>query len=74
MAEPAVPARMPSFCEMLEDPIVRAVMVRDSVTDQDVITALARAHWRLWDAERAPAGIRGRVPAPDRPGSAKGRL
>lgn len=74
MAEPAVPARMPSFCEMLEEPIVRAVMMRDGVTEQDVVTVLATANWRLRDADRAPAGARVSIPATDRPGSPQWRL
>lgn len=37
----------PSLREMLADPIIRAVMVRDGVTEQEVFGAIANARGRM---------------------------
>ena len=37
----------PSLREMLADPIIRAVMVRDGVTEQEVFGAIAKARGRM---------------------------
>ena len=37
----------PSLREMLADPIIRAVMVRDGVTEQEVFGAIAKARGRI---------------------------
>lgn len=74
MAEPALPARMPSLGEILAEPIVRALMRRDGVTEQGIVTVLSRAKLRLLDAGLAPRGARLAVPAPGRPGPEQWRL
>ncbi len=37
----------PSLREMLADPIIRAVMVRDGVTEREVFGAIAKARGRM---------------------------
>ncbi len=37
----------PALREMLADPIIRAVMVRDGVTEQEVFGAIAKARGRM---------------------------
>ncbi len=39
--------KRPSLREMLADPIIRAVMVRDGVTEQEVFGAIAKARGRM---------------------------
>jgi hypothetical protein len=43
----------PSLREMLADPIIRAVMVRDGVTEQEVFGAIAKARAAKGYAEAA---------------------
>ncbi len=38
--------RKPSVREMLADPIIRAVMARDGVTDREVVSAVAKLRRR----------------------------
>ncbi len=42
----------PTLAEMLDDPVVRAVMERDGVRPHDIIHLMARMRARLRDAQR----------------------
>ncbi len=47
MARSRTEIKGPSLREMLADPIIRAVMVRDGVTEQEVFGAIAKARGRM---------------------------
>ncbi len=47
MARSRTVIKGPSLREMLADPIIRAVMVRDGVTEQELFGAIAKARGRM---------------------------
>lgn len=47
MARLRAVTKRPSLREMLADPIIRAVMVRDGVTEQELFGAIAKARGRM---------------------------
>jgi hypothetical protein len=47
----------PALDEMLDDPVVRAVMARDRLRREDVLACVERARERLRVVYRKPSGI-----------------